>query len=161
MDKWRTSHKQPTTLNLTPSRLFFLAIMNAHYVSDIETEALIIALSLTDIEDVEESRKGKLREDAALTDEEVAFNIQAETLKMFLATLQDQRFALSIDEALQADTAALSAFSTINQGELDDHIAALALERGHDLPFPTRSQRLLECTNVPSLVDLIYGFRCY
>lgn len=136
--------------------------MNAHCsVADIETEALIATLSLIDIQDVEGSRKGKLREDANLTDEEVAFNIQAENLKTFLATLQDHRFALSIDEALQADTATLSAYSMINQGELDDHLAALALERGHDLPFPTHPQRLLEFTEVPSLVDPTYDFRCH
>ncbi|OJA20405.1 hypothetical protein AZE42_05362 [Rhizopogon vesiculosus] len=125
--------------------------MNAHCsVSDIETEALIVTLSLIDIQDVEASRKGKSREDAALTDEEVAFNIQAENMKTSLATLQDYRFALSIDEALQADTATLSAISTINQAELDDHLAALALERGHDLPFRTHSQRLLERTELLS-----------
>jgi len=130
-------------------------------VADIETEALIVTLSLIDIQDVEGSRKGKLREDASLTDEEVAFNIQAENLKTLLATLQDHRFALSIDEALQADTATLSAYSMINQGELDDHLAALALERGHDLPFPTRPQRLLELTEAPSLVDPICDVRCH
>ncbi|KAG2154107.1 hypothetical protein DEU56DRAFT_438705 [Suillus clintonianus] len=115
----------------------------------IEAEALVLALSLLDIEEVEGSRKGKLREDACLTDEEIAFNIQAENLKISLAELQDRRFALSLDEALQTDTAALRALSLINQGERDDHLAALALERGDNSPTPTHSQEALEWTRIP------------
>ncbi|KAG0693075.1 hypothetical protein DFH29DRAFT_860429 [Suillus ampliporus] len=123
-------------------------------VSDIETEALMLALSLLDIQDVERSRKGKLREDAYLTDEEIAFNIQAEKLKISLTALQDHRFALSLDEALQTDTSALNALFFINQGERDDHIAALALERGQDLPTPTHSQQVLEQTRILLFVNL-------
>jgi len=130
-------------------------------VADIETEALIVALSLIDIQDVEELRKGKLREDAPLTNEEIAFNIQAENLKTSLAALQDRRFALSLDEALQTDTATLRALSSINEGELDDHLAALALETEDNLPSPTHSQQFLEFTRVLSLVDLILYLRCY
>ncbi|KAG1734332.1 hypothetical protein EDB19DRAFT_1728124 [Suillus lakei] len=130
--------------------------MNARCnVPDIEAEALVLALSLLDIEEVEGSRKGKLREDACLTDEEVAFNIQAENLKVSLAELQDRRFALSLDEALQTDTAALSALSLINQGERDDHLAALALERGDDdVPTPTHSQEVFEWSRILSLAPL-------
>ncbi|KAG1890881.1 hypothetical protein F4604DRAFT_1566616 [Suillus subluteus] len=119
--------------------------MNTRFsVPDIEAEALVLALSLLDIEEVEGSRKGKSREDACLTDEEIAFNFQAENLKASLAELRDRRFALSLDEALQTDTAALSALSLINQGEQDDHLFALALERGADVPTPTHSQEVLE-----------------
>ncbi|KAG2150682.1 uncharacterized protein EDB93DRAFT_1141480 [Suillus bovinus] len=120
-------------------------------VPDLEAEALVRALSLLDIEEVGRSRKGKSREgsDACLTDEEIAFNLQAEDLKASLAELQDRRFALSLDRALQTDTAALSALSLINQGEQDDHISALALERGDDVPTPTHSQEELEWTRFP------------
>ncbi|KAG0696698.1 hypothetical protein DFH29DRAFT_192830, partial [Suillus ampliporus] len=107
----------------------------------------MLALSLLDIQDVERSRKGKLREDAYLTDEEIAFNIQAEKLKISLTALQDHRFALSLDEALQTDTSALNALFFINQGERDDHIAALALERGQDLPTPLTHNK---CLNRPN-----------
>ncbi|KAG2350012.1 hypothetical protein BDR05DRAFT_980036 [Suillus weaverae] len=130
--------------------------MNTRFsVPDIEAEALVLALSLLDIEEVEGSRKGKLREDVCLTDEEIAFNFQAENLKASLAELQDRRFALSLDDALQTDTAALSALSLINQGEQDDHLSALALGRGDDdLPTPTHSQEIsflsLYITNDPS-----------
>ncbi|KAG1756891.1 uncharacterized protein EDB91DRAFT_1095002 [Suillus paluster] len=119
--------------------------MNARIgMPDIETEALILGLSLLDIQDVEGSQKGKLREDAYLTDEEMAFNIQAENLRSSLVALQDLRFALSLDQALEADSATLSAISFINQGELDDHIAALAFDRGQDLLPRTHAQHMLE-----------------
>ncbi|KAG1865174.1 hypothetical protein C8R48DRAFT_797875, partial [Suillus tomentosus] len=115
-------------------------------VPDIEAEALVLALSLLNIEEVEGSRKGKLREDACLTDEEIAFNFQAEYLGASLAELQDRRFALSLDEALENDSAALNVLSRINQGEQDDHLSALALERGDEVPIPTHSQEILEWT---------------
>ena len=125
------------------------------------TEELIVTLTLNDIQDFKDSLRGKSREDASLTNEEVALDIQAENLKALLIVLQDQRIALSIDEALHADAAALSALSLANQGELDDHLAALALESGGNLSFPTHAQRFLESYQVPSLVDLIYDFRGY
>ena len=121
----------------------------------------MVTLALNDIQDFKDSRKGKSREGAPLTNEEVALDIQAENLKALLIVLQDQRIALSIDEALHADAAALSALSLANQGELDDHLAALALESGGNLPLPTHAQRFLESYQVPSLVDLIYDFRGY
>ncbi|KAG2350011.1 hypothetical protein BDR05DRAFT_986334 [Suillus weaverae] len=120
---------------------------------DMEAEALGMALSLLDIEEVEGSRKGKLREDAHLTDEEIAFNIQAENLKASLAELQDRRFALSLDKAFPTDTSTtLNTLALINHGEfeLDDYyLAALALE-GNDLPSPTESKELLEWTRILS-----------
>ncbi|KAG2032198.1 hypothetical protein BDR03DRAFT_994443 [Suillus americanus] len=132
--------------------------MNTRFsVPDIEAEALVLALSLLDIEEVEGSRKGKSREDACLTDEEIAFNFQAENLKSSLAELRDRRFALSLDEALQTDTAALSAMSLINQGEQDDHLSALALERGDDVPTPTNSQEVLERNGFLSVECIICG----
>jgi hypothetical protein len=125
--------------------------MNARYgMSDIESEELKATLSLIDLRAAEGSRKGKSREDAALTDEEVALNIQAEDLETLLATLQDHRIAQSINEA---DTVTLLGLIMVNQGERDDHLAALALSRGDSLPPPTLPQRLLESTEVLSLVD--------
>ncbi|KAG1905770.1 uncharacterized protein F5891DRAFT_1006494 [Suillus fuscotomentosus] len=115
-------------------------------VPDIEAEALVLALCLLNIEEVEGSRKGKLQEDVCLTDEEVAFNFPAEYLKASLAELHDRIFALSLDEALETDSAALSVLSCINQGEQDHHISALALERGDEVPIPTHSQEILEWT---------------
>lgn len=128
---------------------------------DIEAEALVLALSLLNIEEVEGSRKGKLREDACLTDEEIAFNFQAEYLKASLAELQDRRFALSLDEALDTDSAALSVLSRVNQGEQDDHLSALALERGDEVPIPTHSQEILEWTVSLSFVNFIFDFIYY
>ncbi|KAG1782388.1 hypothetical protein EV702DRAFT_1192061 [Suillus placidus] len=98
---------------------------------DMEAEALGMALSLLDLEEVEGSRKGKLREDAHLTDEEIAFNIQAEYLKASLAELQDRRFALSLGKAFSTDTSTtLNTLAPINYGELepdDNYYLALIL----------------------------------
>jgi hypothetical protein len=75
-----------------------------------------------------------------LTDEEIAFHIQAENLKASLAELQDRIFALSLDESFGTNTS--STFDTsalINQGKLeldDDYFAALALE-GNDPLSPS------------------------
>jgi len=102
--------------------------------------------------------KGKSLEDASLTDEEIAFNRQAEDLKTFVAGLQNHRFARTLDEALQTDIAILGTLPTIHQGEQDDHIAALAFQRGKELPCPTHSQQLLQCTNVLSVADSILDY---
>ncbi|OAX38732.1 hypothetical protein K503DRAFT_782672 [Rhizopogon vinicolor AM-OR11-026] len=106
-------------------------------------------MSLSDIQGVEGQFKGKSREDTSITDEEMAFNLQAEDLTTFVAALQDHRFARTLDEALQTDIATLGALSIIHQGEQDDHLAALALQRGEELPSPTHSQQLLQLTKVP------------
>ncbi|OJA20404.1 hypothetical protein AZE42_05358 [Rhizopogon vesiculosus] len=106
-------------------------------------------MSLSDIQGVEGPFKGKSREDASMMDEEMAFNLQAEDLTTFVAALQDHRFTRTLDEALQTDIATLSALSIIHQGEQDDHLAALALQRGEELPSPTHSQQLLQLTKVP------------
>lgn len=128
-------------------------------VLDMDAEALVLALSLLDIEEVEGSRKGKLREDAYLTDEEIAFHIQAENLKASLAELQDRRFALSLDESFVTNTCAtFDTSALINQGELeldDDYLVALALE-GIDSFSPPESQELWP--RILSFVNLFFYF---
>ena len=115
---------------------------------DVDTEILIAKLVLEDINDIEASRKGKSREDAPLTDEQLAIKEQAEASQELLGLLTDFRFALSMDEALEADRSHLAAFSVLNEGEEDDHLAALALSRGEDLPPPTVFQQALEDPSV-------------
>ncbi|KAH7930749.1 hypothetical protein BV22DRAFT_1000244 [Leucogyrophana mollusca] len=115
---------------------------------DVDTEILIAKLVLEDINDIEASRKGKSREDAPLTDEQLAIKEQAEASQELLGLLTDFRFALSMDEALEADRSHLAAFSVLNEGEEDDHLAALALSRGEDLPLPTVFQQALEDPSV-------------
>lgn len=151
-------------LKLGVQHYFFLAIdvMNTNCsITDIE-EAVFATPPLTDIqlEDVGGSRKGKPRENASLTDED-AFNLQTGDLETFVPTLQDHRFECTLDEALQTDIATLSAWSIIHQGEQDDHLAALALEKGEELPSPTHSQQLLQRTRVPSVVNFIFDYRRY
>ncbi|KAH7916168.1 hypothetical protein BJ138DRAFT_1169480 [Hygrophoropsis aurantiaca] len=115
---------------------------------DLDTELLIAKLTLQDIDDIESSRKGKGREGAPLTDEELAFNEQAESIRNLLNLLADYKFAQSIDGALETDRTHLVTFSVLNDAEEDDHLAALALSRGENLPPPTVFQQALEDPSV-------------
>jgi len=111
---------------------------------DPETSILIARLTLDDIEEINGSRKGKSRDNAPLTDEEYAFQAQAESLRIFLAFLEDSIFAQSVDEALDSDQHYLNAVRVIERAAEDDRRAAFALSQGQPLPEKSASQRLLE-----------------
>jgi hypothetical protein len=68
---------------------------------DPETSILITCLTLDDIKEINGSCKGKCRDDSPLTDEEYAFQAQAESLQIFLTFLED--YICSVDEALDSD----------------------------------------------------------
>jgi len=111
---------------------------------DPETSILIARLTLDDIEEINGSRKGKSRDDSPLTDEEYAFQAQAENLRIFLAFLEDSIFAQSVDGALDSDQHYLNAVRVIERAAEDDRRAAFALSEGQPLPEKSASQRLLE-----------------
>jgi len=114
------------------------------YRLDTETSILIARLILDDIEEINGPCKGKSCHIAPSTDEEYAFQVQAESLQTLLVLLEDSLFAQSVDEALCSDQHHLNAVRVVEQGAEDDHRAALALSQGQPIPEKSASQRLLE-----------------
>lgn len=116
---------------------------------DTATSTLFARLSLHDIDEIESSRKRKARADAPLTDEELAFQLQAEDFQNHLKVLEDHRFAESLANAIVSDQDFLRALSVVELGAQDDHAAALALSRGLALPPPSEAQQSLEDLSFP------------
>lgn len=113
-------------------------------VPDTASELLVAELVLNDIAAVQATRKGKAREDAPRTDEDIAFDLQATSLSALIGILGDHQFASSIDRAIESDVRQLWTLGLLEQAERDDHRAAIALGDGHDLPRQTSSQRMME-----------------
>lgn len=123
----------------------------AHHCSlnmdpDIETMQLMAELAIGDLKNISDSRKGKGRWDAPLSDEDLAFQLQNIEIEDLLSLLRDSRVAKSINQAIQVDQSFLTALSIMEEAAVDDHHAALALSRGQALPGPSASQMLLEDT---------------
>lgn len=111
---------------------------------DAETARLIVRLALDDIDEVEATRKGKHRADAAATSEERAFDIQRTLLEGFLQLDEDYCFAKSLDSALDADQDILTMFGDLERAAEDDHRAAVAVSRGLPMPPLSVAQRSVE-----------------
>ena len=79
---------------------------------DAETSALIARMALEDIEELYNSRKGKGRYDAPLTDAEVALQMQAENLRTFLKLIDDSQVAQSLATENAGSTACSSEDTT-------------------------------------------------
>ncbi|KAF8838341.1 hypothetical protein BDN67DRAFT_98483 [Paxillus ammoniavirescens] len=118
-------------------------------VDDTESELLVAELVLEDIAALEISRKGKKRDDAPLSDEELAIQLQASSIQSFIGLLSDYKFASSIDRALETDASQLTALCNLDEAEHDDHRAAIALEGGRVLPPQTPFQRMMEAQKQP------------
>ena len=119
--------------------------MSISYQSlDLETESLVASLILQDLEEIQDARKGKSRAEAPITDDQLALQDQLAAVMSHLTVLEDIRVAHSLDDALRLDAGYLEALSIINQAEIEDRNAALALHRGDALPPPTASQRAME-----------------
>jgi hypothetical protein len=110
---------------------------------DWETESLVASLILQDLQEIQDAQKGKGRIDAPITDDQLALQDQLAAAMSHMALLEDIRLAQSLDDALRLDGQCLEALSIVNQAESEDHVAALALQRGDPLPAPTESQRSL------------------
>ena len=113
-------------------------------VSDTASELLAAELILNDIAAVRAIGKGKAREDAPRSDQDIAFDIQVASLSALIGVLHDHQFASSIDRAIESDVRQLWSLGLLEQAERDDHRAAVALGDGHDLPRQTLSQRMME-----------------
>ncbi|KIJ16678.1 hypothetical protein PAXINDRAFT_74469, partial [Paxillus involutus ATCC 200175] len=118
-------------------------------VGDTESELLVAELVLEDIAALEVSRKGKKRDDAPLSDEELAIQLQASSIQSFIGLLSDYQFASSIDRALETDASQLTALCNLDEAEHDDRQAAIALEGGRALPPQTAFQRMMETQRQP------------
>ncbi|KAJ7585897.1 hypothetical protein C8J56DRAFT_787957, partial [Mycena floridula] len=105
---------------------------------------LVTRFSLDDIAPLKDRRKGKQAEHAGLTDEESAFEQQAESLQQYISVLQDDIFSKSIQLALDTDMGILVTLRVIERAESDDHVYASALAEGRVLPPKSNLQRALE-----------------
>lgn len=114
------------------------------YDLDMQTSKLIAELTLRDISEIGQSRKGKARADAPPSDEEVAFRMQCEYWENIIRDINDHLMARSLNEAIEADRPILNALSIMEQAAEDDRRAALALSGGGELPPPSEAQRLVE-----------------
>ena len=94
--------------------------------SDTASELLVVELVLNDIAAVQATRKGKAREDAPRSDEDIAFDLQAASLSGLMGVLEDHQFALSIDRAIESDTCQLGRLAVLERAQLDDRRAAVA-----------------------------------
>jgi hypothetical protein len=117
---------------------------------DPATSLLFARLALRDIDEIEGSRKRKARADAPLSDEELAFQLQAEDFQNHLIALEDHRLAESLSRAIESDQDFLQTLSIVELGAQDDHAAALALSRGQVLPQVSDAQRRLGDILFPS-----------
>ncbi|KAL1741132.1 hypothetical protein HDZ31DRAFT_46095, partial [Schizophyllum fasciatum] len=104
---------------------------------------LVAELALEDLADIERRRKRKARADAPPSDEELAMAEQAAVYAALLRTMDDLRFAESMDEALEADAGVLAA----EQAVVDDRRYAEALAGGREPPARSRAQEMAERGN--------------
>src|SRR6266545_1539110 len=111
---------------------------------DLDTAALIAKLALEDLESAYGRQFGKSKVGAALSDEEYAYQLQAQQYREWITTAEDARLVVSLNDAYESDAAYLEAISTAEMAARDDRNAALALSRGQSLPPPTRNQTRLE-----------------
>ncbi|KAG7086026.1 hypothetical protein E1B28_003548 [Marasmius oreades] len=105
---------------------------------------LIAQLHLQDVQIITDGRKGKSKEHTPLTDEELAFQIQADILNDHLLALSDKRFAESLNNAVESDLHLVETIGTVEQAAEDDHRYAIALSHSQPLPEKTAAQRIVE-----------------
>lgn len=111
---------------------------------DHKSALLIARIQLEDTLEIERGRKGKARIDADLSDEEVAFNLQASELRSWQHGFQDFALAKSLSDALEQDAEILDAYRVMEEAAVADRRAAEAASRGRALPPAIESQKRLE-----------------
>ena len=111
---------------ICPSPSASSSITNTEEHDDFELAYKII---LDDLQQLQLSRKGKSKEGTELTDEECAFEIMEEGLRLTLLSLSDQRVARSIDSAVVADADCIEAIVESESQAARDRQYALSLSR--------------------------------
>ena len=111
---------------------------------DLASSQLILRLTLEDIDELKEGRKGKARYDTPQTDSEYALDLQAESTRLALQVANDAALAASIGEALMTDRECLTAIAKSEQAAVDDRRAAVALSKGEKMPDMSKCQKWVE-----------------
>ncbi|KAK1215573.1 hypothetical protein PQX77_021817 [Marasmius sp. AFHP31] len=111
---------------------------------DDSTYLLIAQLHLQDVDMINHSHKGKAKQDSPLTDEEYAFQLQADLVKSFLGDMEDKRMAGILGAVIDSDLRLVEQITIREQAEKDDHRYATALARGEPLPEKSDAQRRVE-----------------
>jgi len=111
---------------------------------DAETAALVAKLALEDLETVYGRRHGKSRVGGAVSDEEYAYQLQAQHFQEMLTRAEDAKIAKSLRDAVATDSAYVEALRIAEEAAAEDRRAALALSRGEQLPAKTAAQIRLE-----------------
>ncbi|TCD67541.1 hypothetical protein EIP91_012295 [Steccherinum ochraceum] len=95
---------------------------------------LVAELTLQDIQDIQDGRKGKSRYNTVPTDEEIAFQLYAEEANGLLAFAGDAILARSIDDALKTDRGIIRQMVAMENVAFRDRQYALALSQGRAPP---------------------------
>jgi hypothetical protein len=111
---------------------------------DLASSQLILRLTLEDIDELKEGRKGKARHDTPQTDSEYALELQAESARVALQVAYDAALAASIGEALMTDRECLIAIAKSEQAAVDDRRAAIAISKGEKAPEMSKCQKWVE-----------------
>ncbi|KAJ3547557.1 hypothetical protein NMY22_g1602 [Coprinellus aureogranulatus] len=111
---------------------------------DLDSALLIAQLQLEDALEVSRGRKGKARATAPRTDEELAFEIQAQELGAYKQLYEDYTLAKSLNDALSQDADLLDAYRVMEEAAQADRRVAELVSRGRPVPRPTEAQRKLE-----------------
>lgn len=111
---------------------------------DLASSQLIFRLTLENIHELEEGRKGKARHDTPQTDSEYALDLQAELTRVALQVANDAALAASMGEALMTDRECLIAIAKSEQAAVDDRRAAVALSKGEKMPDMSKCQKWVE-----------------
>ncbi|KAI0048148.1 hypothetical protein FA95DRAFT_1588849 [Auriscalpium vulgare] len=115
--------------------------------ADADSLLLIAQLSLEDLEEVNDHRKGKGRAGSALPDDQVAVDEQLRYFRDLRSQLEDHALACSLERAWRTDRDILNIIAAIDQAEGDDRNAAVALSNGQPLPPASQHQRSLAALN--------------
>jgi hypothetical protein len=102
---------------------------------DAETQALVIALMLQDIEEQNSTFKGgKGHNDSPVPDDELAWELQQLELNAATSVLDDRRIALELSRALESDADLIRTLESRENFERQDRAVAITFEQGGELP---------------------------
>jgi hypothetical protein len=136
------------------------ALVPSAYNDDIQSLLLAAALQLEEIEGLDTTFKGKARENAPVSDAQLAlqaYNADTVVLKSYLEGL---RFAQSLHSAISLDWELLEALSSQEAQAQEDRRIAIQLAQGRQStasPSPVTSRNVSRRTSSSSLGTVIAG----